>query len=172
VWIDFVVKGLPVQNLVLADPERVGTPFYPTIFMNVRGANASYAIAMAVQAVFSAFAIGAVFFAYRYRKDADPQMLSALFFSCMICGVPYLLAYDTLAATCLAVVLLASGKLDATGQTLAKLMYWLTIIQVTLGQLHLPGPALIPFAFALYLLMRLNGFSDPARAPAQAAAIP
>ena len=172
VWIDFVVKGLPVQNLVLADPERVGTPFYPTIFMNVRGANASYAFAMAVQALFSAFAVGAVFFAFRFRKDADPQILSALFFTCMICGVPYLLAYDTLAATCLAVMLLASGKLDGTGQTLAKLTYWLTVIQMTLGQLHIPGPALIPFAFALYLLMRLNGFSFPARGPAQASAIP
>jgi len=36
VWIDFIAKGLPTNNLVLADPERIATPFYPTIFMNLR----------------------------------------------------------------------------------------------------------------------------------------
>ena len=85
-------KGIPVQNLVLVDPDRIGTPFFPPIFMNVRGTGASYAIAMTVQACFSAFAIGAVFFAFRYRKDADPQLLAALFFACSICAVPYLLS--------------------------------------------------------------------------------
>jgi hypothetical protein len=154
-WIDYVLKGLPVQNLVLADPQRVGTPFYPTIFMNVRGTGASYAIAMTVQACFSAFAVGAVFFAYRFRKCADPQLLSALFFACTICGVPYLLSYDTLAVSCLAVMLLANGKLDARGQILAKLVYWLPLIQIGLGQFHIPGPALIPPAFAGFLLLRL-----------------
>jgi len=156
VWIDFVLKGLPAQNLVLADPERVATPFYPTIFMNVRGINASYATAMAVQACFTVFAAGAVIYAFRYRRDADPQLLAALFFACTICGTPYLLAYDTLAATCLAVMLLAGGKLDPVGQTLAKLAYWLTLIQLGIGQFHIPGPALIPAVFAVYLLRRLH----------------
>jgi len=170
VWTDFVLKGLPVQNLVLVDPERVGTPFYPTIFMNVRGTGASYAVAMTVQACFSAFAVGAVFFAYRFRKNADPQMLSALFFACSICAGPYLLSYDTLSSTCLAVMLLASGKLDARGQILAKLIYWLPLIQIAGGQFHIPGPALIPPAFALYVLMRLNDRSYPLRATTKAVA--
>jgi hypothetical protein len=167
VWIDFVLKGIPVQNLVLVDPERVGTPFYPTIFMNVRGADASYAIAMAVQACFSAFAVGAVFYAYRFRRNADPRLLSALFFACTICGVPYLLSYDTLALTCLAVMLLASGTLDSLGQTLAKLCYWLPAIQIALGQFHIPGPALIPAAFAFYALLRLHDRSDLVRTATQ-----
>src|SRR5579883_3503053 len=132
VWLDFVREGLPVQNLVLVDPERVGTPFYPTIFMNVRGANAGYGAAMAVQACFTVFAVGALAYAYRYRRNADPDLLAALFFACTICGVPYLLAYDTLAAACLAVTLLARGKLDPAGQVLAKLIYWLPLIQIGL----------------------------------------
>jgi hypothetical protein len=160
VWIDFVVKGLPVQNMVLVDPERVGTPFYPTIFMNVRGTGASYAVAMTIQACFSAFALGAVFFAYRFRRNADPQLLSALFFACSICFVPYLLSYDTLTLTCFAAMLLANGKLDMRGQTLAKLVYWLPLIQIGLGQFHIPGPALIPAAFAAFLVTRLNPAGD------------
>jgi len=165
VWLDFVLKGLPVQNLVLADPERVATPFYPTIFMNVRGADLSYATAMAVQLCFSAFAVGAVVYAFRFRANADPRLLAALFFSCMICGVPYLLAYDTLAATCLAVMLLAAGGLGPLGATLAKLTYWLPLIQIALGQFHLPGPALIAPAFAVFLLMRLIAAGDGKGAP-------
>jgi hypothetical protein len=156
VWLDFVQKGLPVQNLVLADPDRIGTAFYPTIFMNVRGAGASYALAMSVQACCTAFAIGAVFFAFRCRKDGDPQLLAALFFACSVCAVPYLLSYDTLAATYLAVMLLGSRRLDKRGQVLAKLLYWLPLIQMALGTAHIPGPALIAPAFVLYALMRLT----------------
>jgi hypothetical protein len=66
------------------------------------------------------------------------------------------LSYDTLPVTCLAVMLLGAGTLDARGQVLAKLVYWLPLIQMALGSGHIPGPALIPPAFALYVLMRLK----------------
>lgn len=164
VWSDFILKGLPVQNLVLADPERIATPFYPTIFMNLRGAGASYGLAMAVQACGTAFAIAAVFFAYRFRGNADRAMLNGLFFACAICAVPYLLSYDTLALSCCAVILLGKGALDARGQILAKLAYWLPLLQMIFGTFHIPGPALIAPAFAAYLLMRLA----PAAASASA----
>src|SRR5205085_1838973 len=97
VWLDFIMKGLPANNLVLADPERIATPFYPTIFMNLRGLDLPYSAAMAIQLCFSAFAVGAVFWAFRSRRDADPLWLMALFFACSICAVPYMLSYDTLA---------------------------------------------------------------------------
>ncbi len=167
-WIAFARDGLPVQNVVLSDPERIGTPFYPTIFMNMRGAGASYGVAMAVQASFSVFAAGAVFFAYRFRRHADPPMLTALFLACSIAAVPYLLSYDTLAMAAMAVVLIAAGKLDARGEILAKLTYWLPLAQMALGQFHIPGPALIAPAFALYLLQRLRVapyVAAPAMAP-------
>jgi hypothetical protein len=165
VWIDYVQKGLPVQNLVLADPDRIGTPYYPTIFMNMRGFGASYATAMTVQACFSLFAVGAVYFAYRWRSGTDPLLLTALLFACSICGIPYLLLYDTLPITCLAVMLLASGKCDALGQALTKLVFWLPLVQAALGQFHIPGAALIPVAFALYALSRLQPRADAAAAP-------
>jgi len=71
-----------------------------------------------------------------------------------------MLSYDTVTLTCLAVMLLATGKLDRgrldkTGQTIAKLVYWLPLIQMIFGQYHIPGPALIPPAFAIFLLMRV-----------------
>lgn len=157
VWSDFISEGIPIQNnLILADPERVATPFYPTIFMNIRGLDTSYATAMTVQLCFTVLAIAAVVYGYRYRKDADPQLLVALFLSCSVFGIPYLLAYDTMAMTCMVVILLAGDKFDTRGQIAAKLVYWLPLIQMGLGQFHIPGPAIIPAIFALAILMHLR----------------
>jgi hypothetical protein len=94
-----------------------------------------------------------------------------LFFACTICAAPYLLSYNTLALTCLAVMLLASGKLDALGQTLCKLAYWLPAIQLAFGQFHIPGPALIPAAFTVCALFRLNNRSA-ARTATQTVSMP
>jgi hypothetical protein len=162
VWSDFISKGIPIQNnLILADPERVATPFYPTIFMNIRGLDTSYATAMMVQLCFTALAIGAVVYAHRFRKDSDPQLLMALFLSCSVFAVPYLLAYDTLAMTCIAVILLAGDKLDTRGQIAAKLVYWLPLIQIGLGQFHIAGPAVIPAIFALAILREMRERARP-----------
>src|SRR5205085_5917047 len=105
VWIDFIAKGLPANNLVLADPERIATPFYPTIFMNLRGIDLPYSAAMAIQLSFSGFAIAAVIWAFRMRRDANPLWLMALFLACSATAVPYLLSYDTLALTFAALLL-------------------------------------------------------------------
>jgi hypothetical protein len=161
-WVDFVTKGLAAQNIVLADPERIATPFYPTVFMNLRGIDLPYSAAMAVQLCFTAFAVGATVWAFRKRADADPALLMALFFACAVCAVPYLLSYDTLALTFAALLLLRQGTLDAAGRRLAQLVYWLPIIQIGLGNLHVPGPALIAPGFALYAVMRLRGASAAA----------
>jgi len=99
VWIDYALKGIPTQNLVLIDPRMLGAPFMPTIFMNLRTAGAGYGIAMAVQICFLLLAVAAVFWAYRCRRHADPQLLAGLFLACTIGGLPYLLPYDTLAMT-------------------------------------------------------------------------
>ncbi|MEA2876576.1 MAG: hypothetical protein QOF14_1772 [Hyphomicrobiales bacterium] len=156
VWIDFIAKGLPTNNLVLADPERIATPFYPTIFMNLRGIALPYNAALAIQFCFSALAVAAVFWAFRTRRDANPLWLMALFFGCSVTAVPYMLSYDTLALTFAALLLLGSGTLDQSGRRFVQLLYWLPIIQIGLGNLHVPGPALIAPAFALYALMRLR----------------
>ena len=156
VWIDFVTHGLPTNNIVLADPQRIATPFYPTVFMNLRGIDLPYSSAMTIQLGFSIFAAAAVFWAFRTRRDADPLVLMALFLACSICGVPYLLSYDTLALTFVAMLMLAAGTLDAAGRRLAQLVYWLPIIQIGLGNLHVPGPALIAPAVAIYAIVRLR----------------
>lgn len=166
VWIDFVSKGLPVQGLVLADPDRIATPFFPTVFMNLRGVDAAYSLAMSIQAVFSVFAIGAVVWAARYRRDADAAMMFALFLACSVSASPYLLSYDILPLTFAAVALLAAGRLDYWGRQLAQLVFWMPVLQLVLGTYHVPGASLIAPAFAAYLVWRLKKAPGPCPAPA------
>jgi len=166
VWLDFVLKGLPTNNIVMADPDGIATPFYPTIFMNMRGVGAGYALAMAVQLCFSAAAVAAVIWAFRFCRDANPRVLMALFFACSISAVPYLLSYDTLALTFAALMLLEAGKLDALGLRFVQLAFWLPILQIGFGTWHIPGPALIAPAFAAYLVLRLRVDASPVPAPA------
>jgi hypothetical protein len=165
VWIDFIAKGLPVQGLVLSDPDRIATPFFPTVFMNLRGLDLGAAAAMSVQAAFAVFAVVAVICAFRFRTHADPALMMALFLACSVAASPYLLAYDLLPLTFAAVALLAGGGLDAPGRRLVQLVYWTPALQLALGTYHLPGPALIAPAFAAYLLTRLRAPPEPA--PAQ-----
>jgi hypothetical protein len=161
VWIDFVAKGLPVQGLVLSDPDRIATPFFPTVFMNLRGLDLGATAAMSVQLIFSALAAGAVGWAFRFRRDADPPLMLALYLACSASASPYLLAYDLLPLTLAAVALLATGRLDAPGRRLVQLVYWAPALQLALGTYHLPGPALIAPAFAAYLLTRLRLKPEP-----------
>jgi hypothetical protein len=156
VWVDFVKVGLPTQNLVLSDPVMHVAPFMPTIFMNMRQTGADYAAAMGAQLCFSAAAVATVFWAYRFRKTADPHMLASLFLACTVAASPYMLAYDVLPLTVAAVMLVAAGRLDAKGRRIAQLVYWLPVLQAGFGDLHVPGPALIPAVFAGYLIVRLR----------------
>ena len=175
VWSDFFSTGLAAQKLVMTDPDRLTTRFIPTIFVNLRGIGASYGLATALQACAAILAAGAVAFAGRYYKDADPEYHAGLFLACSICAVPYFMAYDTLALTCLAVLLLAHEKLDARGCVLAKLVFWLPLLQMVLGTWHIPGPALIPAAFAAHMLWRImhaRGVQRPHTRLPQQSAVP
>jgi len=157
VWIDYATKGIATQNIVLLDPRVIAAPFMPTIFMNMRSIGTGYDLAMAVQLFFTAAAVVIVFWAFRFRRNADPLFLMALFFACAVFGSPYLLIYDTLPLTFAALLLLASGKLDATGIRLALLVFWLPALQLAFGSYKIPGPALIAPALAVYLLFVLKG---------------
>ena len=155
VWIDFVQKGMPVLNEVMVDDRLLLAPFMPTFFMNLRGAGLGYVPAMTVQACVTMLAIAAVFWPCRWAGSADPQLLAALFLACSVAAVPIFFLRHA-ATDCIAVMLLVLGQPDATGRRLAQLVFWLPLIQMCLGTLHVPWPALIAPAFAVYVLMRLR----------------
>jgi hypothetical protein len=153
-WHDYIVKALPLQREVLGDAAGTAMPFQPTIFMNVRGLVGNR-IGEAIQLAFAIAAVTAVAAAFRYRGRGDPRLLQALFFACTVCTSPYMGAYDLLPLTFAAVVLLAEGKLDATGRRLAQLVFWTPALQLLFGNLQIPGPGFIAPVFAAYLLHHL-----------------
>ena len=156
VFLDYIATGLPNQNLVLIEPYRLGAPLMPTIFMNMRWLGAGYEAAMAIQLCFTVFAAAVLWWAYRRRRDADAWLLAALFLACSVFGSPYLMSYDLLPLTFAAILLQHRGALAAQGRRIAVLVYWLPLIQFALGQLYLPGAALIAPAFALCLMAGLK----------------
>jgi hypothetical protein len=156
IWVDYVQRGLPGQNLALADPENLLAPFMPTMFMALRLVGASYAQAIAAQAAFLALGAAIVAWLGAFRRDAEPTLAFALVLACSVFGAPYLLSYDTLALTVFAAALVNAGRVDSTGRILALLVCFLPLLQLAAGGAGLPGPALIPFAFALWLVARIE----------------
>ncbi|HTB02940.1 MAG TPA: glycosyltransferase family 87 protein [Bradyrhizobium sp.] len=153
-WHDYIVKALPLQREVLADSAGTAMPFHPTIFMNLRGLLGNR-VSEGIQLAFTFAAVATVAVAFRYRRDADPRLLRALFLACTVCASPYMGAYDLLPLTFAAVALLAAGQLDATGRRLVQLVFWAPALQLLFGNLQIPGPGFIAPAFAAYLMLKL-----------------
>jgi len=152
-WLAFFREGIPTQNLALIDRAGIVGPFCPTIFMNLHSAGLSYGFAMAVQVVFALFAAAALIWIFRRHRGANPYLLMTIFALCTATALPYLLSYDTLPATLGGLLLLQKGLLDAAGRVLVRFVYWLPLLQIGFGVLHLPGPALIAPVFLVILLL-------------------
>lgn len=151
-WKVYLEQGIANQSLVLRDPEKLGGPFMPTIFMNARIAGASYDLAMAIQGVAAAIAVVMIWLVFRRRPAATDLEANALFLSAAVFGTPYMLAYDSLSLATTAVLLMVSSdrwKLTPT------LVYLLPLLQL----IGLPGPALVPLVFAGLLMQSLRSSS-------------
>jgi hypothetical protein len=161
IWIAYITKALPLQREVLADPTGIAMPFHATVFMNLRSILGND-VAMVLQIVCSIAAIAIVLWAFWFRRDRDPVMLSALLLACTQAASPYMSTYDLLPLTLMALLLLAQGKLDETGRRLAQLVFWMPALQLMFGSIRMPGPGFIAPALAIYLVMRLR--EQPERA--------
>ena len=64
---------------------------------------------------------------------------SRCFFACSLAALPYVLVYDTLPLCVAAMALFAGGALDARGRLLARLVFWLPLLQI--GLAVSPSPA-------------------------------
>lgn len=156
-WRQYVELGLPVQGQVLADPDGIATPFFPTVYMNLRGIGVAPSLALAIQGAIAIAAAAAVAMAAKWAGEADRDLLRAQFLAASVCASPYFLDYDLLPLTYAAVALLAAGRLDGIGRRLAQAVYWIAALQLALGSFRIPGAALIAPLFATYLTYRLKG---------------
>lgn len=147
-WHAYLTQGIATQSRVLSDPERLGAPFMPTIFMNLRTVGTPLGTAFAFQAIAAVLAVGALAWGF-WRPRLAPIPAALLFCAASVAGTTYLLSYDTLALTVAA--LLCAERAGLSRWPLYGL-YFLTLLQLALGSIDLPGPALIPLAVMLYLV--------------------
>lgn len=148
VWLAYFDQGIANQTLVLTDPDNLSELHMATPFINARSAGLPIAVASIVQAVASIFAVWLVWKTFARRPQADDLRANALFLACATFGTPYMMSYDTLP---LVVAMLLLMPADPVGRLLTLLAWGLQLLQFAFGLFHLPGPALVPIAIALYL---------------------
>ena len=147
-WTAYLGEGAATQARVLSDPERLGAPFMPTIFMNLRTIHVPVDFAYGLQAIASLAAAGLILWFFA-RPRFDPATGAAVFLACATFGTPYLLSYDTLA---FATAVLLAAPPGSTGRWLTFGVWFLTLLQLAAGSIGVPGPALIAVAVAAYLV--------------------
>lgn len=147
-WTAYFDLGMPTQSRVLSDPDVLGAPFMPTIFMNLRTVGVLVPLAYAAQAIAALAAALAILWAFS-RPRLNQRDGAALFLAAAVAGTPYLLSYDTLALA--TAVMLASPR-GTTGRLLTLAAWSLPLLQLAAGSAGVPGPALVAVAIAPYLL--------------------
>ena len=149
VWAAYLTEGIATQSRVLSDPEALGGPFMPTVFMNLRSAGLAVDSAFLVQGLASLIAAALIVWRFWKRPSENDWSANAMFLAAALFGTPYLLSYDTLPLT--VAILLAMPPRNA-GRLLTFAVWLLPLLQLALGSIGVPGPALIPLFAALYLL--------------------
>jgi arabinofuranan 3-O-arabinosyltransferase len=149
VWTAYLQQGIANQSLVLRDPEKLGGPFMPTLFMNARLSGLSFSGAMAFQLIGTVAAIALIIWIFARQPNALDLRANSLFLAAFAFGTPYLLSYDSLSLATAAVLLMAPGS---QGRILTLLVWLLPLAQLAAGSLGLSGPAVIPLLYAAYLL--------------------
>lgn len=151
VWIAYLGEGIANQTLVLTDPDNLSELHMATPFINARSAGLPIAAASLVQAAASALAVILVWRTFARQPRAEDLRANAIFLACASFGTPYMMSYDTLPLVAGMLLLMPA---DPVGRLLALMAWGLQLLQFAFGLFHLPGPALVPVAIALYLVNR------------------
>lgn len=149
VWRAYLDHGIGNQTLVLTDPDNLSELHMATVFINARSAGLPIAAAGIIQAIVSVLAAVLVWITFSRRPPADDLHSNAIFFACAAFGTPYMMSYDTLPLVVGMLLLMPTGP---AGRILTVLAWGLQPLQFGFGLFHLPGPALVPIAIALYLV--------------------
>jgi hypothetical protein len=154
IWRVYLAAGIANQSLVLSDPHHLAGPFMPTLFMNLRVAGVPVAMASLCQIALGLLAAALVWRRFRRRPPAHDLPANLLFLACAASATPYMLSYDMLALTVMALLWLAAGGV----RRVALAAFCLPLLQLVAGMVGWPGPGLIAIAIALFLQAREKNF--------------
>ncbi len=154
IWLRYLTIGVTAQEGVLDDPSPIIMGLMPTIFMDIRLLGGSASLAYVVQIVAGLGAVAAV--AWAYWRPRDPVYSYALFLTASLVATPYLMSYDMVVFGWVLLVVAGSRAVSGRARIVLTGMYWLPLIALPLGVSGIPGAALVPLAFAAYLLASLH----------------
>lgn len=156
-WLAYFELVVPLQTRILEE----GFGFYvlmsPSAFMSARSLGLDATIGYFVQAPFSLFAAGLVFWAYRFHSDRDLQLqiiiVATFLFS------PYIFNYDMTMVSF--AVILAYGQIIRSSfrpyeVVLLFLVWFLPHYVTVLSYSMLPIAPLILLSFAVYIARKLS----------------
>ncbi len=173
VWRQFLELGVPAQADILRDPPPVIAALMPTIFMDGWIAGARYATGMWLQAIFAGFAVLSLIFVLRQKWPEE--LTQVIFLLASVSVTPYLMCYDLVIVTFVAIYLsqhlmldevrqtitgkmgtarMETGRMGVTGRALIALVYFLPVVHFLAGMMHIPGTAALPALLILWLLVQ------------------
>jgi len=149
VWQDYIALGLPEQFSNTAETQAVLTPWSPTITTMAFLIGLTPKAANLIQFAFTGLA--ALIIIRTCRRGVMDERRIALFMAASVFAAPYLLSHDLIGVTAAALMLASSATFDRTGSLQLKAIVLLPVLQMVLGFAHLPGAALVPVCFTLWL---------------------
>jgi hypothetical protein len=153
IWGDFVQKVMPQQRGLIADAGDFGWPMVSSAFVNARLIGLPRDLAWVLQAVFSAFAVVAVVWTFRRRRD--PVLSQAFFVVATFLFSPWMLNYDMVVFGWIVALLRERQDNTKIDHALALVVWTLPLTMMALGAVNIPAAMFVLPAFAARLLWRL-----------------
>jgi hypothetical protein len=163
----YVEFAMPIQKSVVTDPTKIIQSLMPTLYMSLRLLGLSSEAGYIIQT--AAFIALAGLAGWTYLRRRDPLLSYGLLLSATALATPYMLSYDLVVFGWLFLAVAMAANPGRAGRWLLGALYWLPMITLALGAAGIPGAALVPIGFTIWLYRELAGqpasedFAPPAQ---------
>jgi len=154
VWTAYVNDAMPTQTAIMLEGFEHFMVHMPTAFMSMRSARLPLSVAVWAQALVSAFALLAVVWTFRRRREGD--LSNALLVTATFLVTPYAFNYDMVAFGWVAIKLMERNDNDAWDYGILLAVLAIPFLTVPIGMARLPISFLPMLALAGRLLWRIR----------------
>jgi alpha-1,2-mannosyltransferase len=154
VWTAYVNDAMPTQTAIMLEGFEHFMVHMPTAFMSMRSARLPLSVAVWAQALVSAFALLAVVWTFRRRREGD--LSNALLVTATFLVTPYAFNYDMVAFGWVAIKLMERNDNDAWDYGILLAVLAIPFLTIPIGMARLPISFLPMLALAGRLLWRIR----------------
>jgi Glycosyltransferase family 87 len=140
VWSQYYEIGLPTQTKIIAQNNPILLSQMQTPYSFFRLLNFDLQKSLVAQGLFTLGAALLTFWAFVYRRKAEPHLLMAHFFACSAVASPYLLSHDLMPLTAALLFLMFQNRLNRFEIWATLLVYFLPVLNIyNINILELPS---------------------------------